>query len=246
MTHIKRTIILCLLCFSLGALAQKKDNIIIIEDHFFTEMPISADEIKGFGSITTSNGTNALVMVLKNPLPEKALKYALSATDIPESEELLELAKGARIRTTSVVQPTKSKVTEGQKFPKFTATDIEGRTWSNADVEGKPMVLNLWFTGCGPCRSEMPELSKWKDEMPQVMFFSATYETAEKARPVLESKGFNWIHLVGDTQFNQWIDTTGYPLTIVVNKEGIITHVEHGTSPVQREELKAKIQGLAQ
>jgi thiol-disulfide isomerase/thioredoxin len=246
MIQIKRVIAIGLLCFALGASAQKTDNIIIIEGHFFSVMPVSSSEIEGFAAITTSQGTRAFTMKLKNPLPEKALKYALPAEEIPEAEELLERARTTKIRSTFVVEPTQPKVSAGDTFPPFTATDIEGRTWSNADVKGKPMVLNLWFTGCGPCRAEMPELSKWKEEMPGVMFFSATYETAEKARPVLEAQGFNWTHLVDDTQFSKWIDTTGYPMTILVNKDGIITYVEHGTSPVQREELKEKIQNLMQ
>jgi hypothetical protein len=83
----------------------------------------------------------------------------------------------------------------------------------------------------------MPELSQWKDEMPDVMFFSATYEDAATARPVLEKQGFNWTAIVNDKQFKEWIDETGYPLTVVVNRDGVIVHIEHGTSPVQREEL---------
>ena len=58
----------------------------------------------------------------------------------------------------------------GDKFSDFSATDITGKRWTNADIEGKITVLNLWFTGCGPCRAEMPELSTWKDEMSDVMF----------------------------------------------------------------------------
>jgi hypothetical protein len=78
--------------------------------------------------------------------------------------------------------------------------------------------------------------------MPDVMFFSSTFEDAATARPVLEKQGFSWIPLVKDTQFKEWIDETGYPLTIVVDKSGIISHIEHGTSPLQRETLKQKIQ----
>jgi peroxiredoxin len=137
-----------------------------------------------------------------------------------------------------------SKVAVGDKFPAFTATDVDGKTWSNNDVAGAPMVLNLWFTGCGPCRAEMPELSQWKLEMPDVMFFSATYEDAAKARSVIEKQDFNWIPLVNDTQFKEWIDDSGYPMTIVVDKSGTITHIEHGTSPVQREQLKQQIQSV--
>lgn len=133
---------------------------------------------------------------------------------------------------------------EGSRFPDFSATDIDGRTWTGADVAGKVMVLNLWFTGCGPCRAEMPELSRWKDEMPDVMFFSSTYEDAGRARPVLEEQGFNWIALVGDTQFRKFVGPNGYPLTVVIDKEGIVAQVEYGTSPLQRDALKEKIRSL--
>ena len=106
------------------------------------------------------------------------------------------------------------------------------------------MVLNLWFTGCGPCRKEMPELSTWKDEMPEVMFFSSTYESPEVAKQVLDKIHFNWIPLVNDTQFKEFIGNNGYPLTIVVDKSGKIAAFEYGTSPEQRASLKKKISEL--
>jgi thiol-disulfide isomerase/thioredoxin len=228
----------CFAVFALCASAKANDKILIINGHFFSEMPVSAAEITGFSSIKTPTGTSATLITIANPLPEAALKYELSAEDVPEAAELLRRAESAKIMSLSVASPTKSKIAVGDTFPDFTVTDIDGKTWSNADVKGRVMVLNLWFTGCGPCRAEMPELSQWKDEMPDVMFFSATYEDAATARPVLEKQGFNWTAIVNDKQFKEWIDETGYPLTVVVNRDGVIVHIEHGTSPVQREELK--------
>ncbi|MDE6322216.1 MAG: TlpA family protein disulfide reductase, partial [Muribaculaceae bacterium] len=142
------------------------------------------------------------------------------------------------------LEADKPLIRVGDSFPRFAATDIDGRTWTNADVEGRVMVLNLWFTGCGPCRREMPELSTWKDEMPEVMFFSSTYEAPEIARQVLDKGHFNWIPLVNDTQFKEWIGGNGYPLTIVVDKSGKIAAYEYGTSPEQRASLKKVITDL--
>jgi len=245
MRLLKKLILLC--CATLCALAYGQDyakpkKIIIIEDHFFSELPVAASETTGIGIIKTPNGTRATVIRLANPLPEEALKYAIPAEQIPEADELLRRSKEARIGHLSFNR--EHKINVGDKFPEFSAKDIDGKVWTNADVTGKPMVLNLWFTGCGPCLSEMPELSKWKNEMPDIMFFSSTYESAETARPVLEQKGFNWIPLVNDTQFKEWIGSNGYPMTIVINKEGRITHIEYGTSPVQREKLRDKIEAV--
>jgi peroxiredoxin len=224
--------------------AQTEKNILIIEEQFFEEVPVASCEITGMGRVKADGGTSATLIRLAHPLPEAAMKYAISADSIPEATSLLEKAKTARVLTMSFAAPSDSLLAVGDKFPQFTATDIDGHTWSNKDVDGKPMVLNLWFTGCGPCRSEMPELSEWKTEMPDVMFFSATYEDAEKARPVIEKHGFNWIPLVNDSQFKQWVDDSGYPVTIVVDRTGTVTHIEHGTSPIQRETLHHHIQSL--
>jgi thiol-disulfide isomerase/thioredoxin len=39
-------------------------------------------------------------------------------------------------------------------------TDQNGKTWTLAELKGKTTLMNLWFTSCGPCRSEMPFLEK--------------------------------------------------------------------------------------
>lgn len=142
------------------------------------------------------------------------------------------------------MRASKPLIKDGDVFPDFSAVDITGKKWTNADIKGKIMVLNLWFTGCATCRKEMPELSTWKDEMPDVMFFSSTYESPEVARQVLDNVKFNWIHLVNDTRFKNFIGNNGYPLTIVVDKYGKIAAFKYGTSPEQRESLKNKISKL--
>ena len=38
-----------------------------------------------------------------------------------------------------------------------------------------------------------------------------------------------------------WIGYEGFPLTIVVDKKGIVRHAVHGTNETKREELLAKI-----
>lgn len=222
--------------------AHAAGKIIIIDGYFFDEIPVSTSSLSGLGMIKTPGGTKATKIVLSEPLPEAALKYAIPADQIPEAEELLQLAETARIMP--IAMKREDILNVGDQFPEFTATDIDGRKWSNADVAGKPMVLNLWFTGCGPCRSEMPVIAPWKDEMPDVMFFSSTYEPAETARPVIEKFGFSWTALVGDEQFKQWIGSNGYPMTVVVDKSGKVAYIEYGTSAVQREELKKQIEAV--
>lgn len=249
MNRIKAIIISLSLLLGVVCNAQSTKKIIILNGYFFNEMPAAvtnnqfSQDMKLF-TIQTPNGTRAVCIVAPSiNLSDESLQYAIPVENVHEGGELLrrynEQKDGEGISFTMGSSTPAIKI--GDKFPEFTAKDIDGKTWTSADIIGKVAVFNLWFTGCGPCRQEMPELSTWKDEMPDVMFFSSTYEAPKIARQVLDKVNFNWIPLVNDTQFKEWIGGNGYPLTIIVDKSGNIVAFEHGTSPEQRASLKSKI-----
>lgn len=249
-----RTILFSLaIFFGVTVSAESAKKMIILNGYFFNELPaavkngIIPQDINIF-VIETPNSVKAVGMYSPSiVLSEETLQRAVPVEEVKDGKELLRRYNEQKDKSkcfSSSKEAAKPSIKVGNKFPQFSATDITGKTWTNADVEGKVMVLNLWFTGCGPCRAEMPELSTWKDEMPDVMFFSSTYEAPEIAKQVLDKINFNWIHLVNDTQFKEFIGSNGYPLTVIVDKSGSIAAFEYGTSPEQRSSLKSKISEL--
>lgn len=48
----------------------------------------------------------------------------------------------------------------GEKVPDFRTTTFDGNKFSIRDMEGKLVLLDFWGTWCGPCRRQMPELSR--------------------------------------------------------------------------------------
>ena len=57
--------------------------------------------------------------------------------------------------------------------PRFDVTTFDGAAFSLADhlaTDGRPVVLNLWASWCGPCRNEMPAFDDAAARHPDVRF----------------------------------------------------------------------------
>jgi len=48
----------------------------------------------------------------------------------------------------------------GSPLPDFTFSDTSGKQLRIASLKGKPVLINLWATWCGPCVTEMPTLEQ--------------------------------------------------------------------------------------
>ena len=56
----------------------------------------------------------------------------------------------------------------GALAPGFTLMNLEGEQLNLGDFRGRPVLINLWATWCGPCRIEMPAIQsrfeKYQDD----------------------------------------------------------------------------------
>ena len=53
---------------------------------------------------------------------------------------------------------------EGKRAPNLELKDLNGHTQKLAALRGQIVVVNFWATWCGPCREELPRLSKLNQE----------------------------------------------------------------------------------
>jgi len=170
--------------------------------------------------------------ILQRAIPEEKIE------NIDEIKRLIELVE---MRDSL----TNGKIPEpavGEVFPEFNCSDINGKEWSNADIVGKVAVLNVWYSGCGPCIKEMPILSQWKTDHPSVVFLAATFHDKTLTEELATKYSFNWNQLHSDRLFTGWINGKGYPLTMVIDKTGKIRYAVHGTNEQIRVEVLSAIE----
>ena len=79
-------------------------------------------------------------------------------------KKLTESNDGSNPSTRFMANRLVVKGLEGCLLPDFIAETIDGEILNSADLRGKVLVLNFWFTSCPPCIAELPGLNRLVDE----------------------------------------------------------------------------------
>jgi thiol-disulfide isomerase/thioredoxin len=87
-------------------------------------------------------------------------------------------------------------------LPPFTLTDLEGKTWKLANLNGKATLINVWATWCGPCVAEHPEFQKLyeklKDRKDIAMLTLNVDDEAGLIAPYMTEKHYTFPVLLGN------------------------------------------------
>ena len=142
------------------------------------------------------------------------------------------------------------KFKAGDKAPDFTAKDLAGKEVKLSAYAGKNVVLlNFWGMRCGACLEEMPFLEviakKYADKGLVVLGVDTDGVDSQTVRDTLKEVNVNVTYrLVVDPDFSITDAYTNFlvPLTIVIDKKGIITYIhtgfEKGTEKRYEDEAK--------
>ena len=129
----------------------------------------------------------------------------------------------------------------------FTFVDATGATKDLSVVKGKVTLLNLWATWCGPCRKEMPELSKLQKDLGgadfQVVELSEDLKGYEVSAAYLKEVGADNLTLYADpkTAGLAAVNAPGLPVTLLLNRDGKEIGRLLGPAPWAGDEAKALI-----
>jgi thiol-disulfide isomerase/thioredoxin len=139
--------------------------------------------------------------------------------------------------------------------PLFAATlsDFDDKPAAMAAYKGRPLIVNFWARWCGPCREEIPELSKIRakhkakgtqslevigiaieDRPEPVRDFAKAYEI-DYPVVLAKDKGLALMQALGNTR-------AGLPFTVVVSRQGNIVSRKLGV--MRKADLDAAAEAL--
>lgn len=121
----------------------------------------------------------------------------------------------------------------GEPAINFSGVDVTGNKVSLQDLKGKVVVVDVWATWCGPCKEEMPYLSKLEEEMEgkNVVFLGCSVDEAKDREKWIdfvkkqEMKGTQ-IFMSGWSDITKSYDIKGIPRFMVFDQKGNIVSVD--------------------
>lgn len=134
-------------------------------------------------------------------------------------------------------------------FPAFSLPSVVDtqKLISEADLKGKPALVNVWATWCVSCKAEHPVLNQLAEQ--GVVIHGINYKDDNAAAQKWLSEFHNPYQLdIRDEQGTLGLDlgVYGAPETFLIDKHGIIRHKFVGVidERVWREQLAARYQEL--
>lgn len=112
---------------------------------------------------------------------------------------------------------------QGTRLPTISLRDAQGHAVQLDELEGKPIVVNLWATWCPPCRREMPVLAQAQASQPDVLFlFVNQGESSAQVEQFLREQGLQLDNLLFDSsgRLGQKVGSGALPTTLFYAADG--------------------------
>jgi thiol-disulfide isomerase/thioredoxin len=138
-----------------------------------------------------------------------------------------------------------------EKIAQADMTNLDNTTSKVADRKGKVVLLNMWATWCGPCRSEMPALvhlqETYGDDL-EVIGLNSDEEPLDVINKFAGDMKLNYTLVWADPQMqNELVKISkfpGIPQTFLVDRDGNLRGVFKGAGAAEirkMEEIVGKV-----
>lgn len=119
--------------------------------------------------------------------------------------------------------------------PAFELADLAGRSWSNADLAGRPAVLYFFAPWCAVCAASSPQLRwfhRWRGDDVQVLLIGLDYSSPAQLHDYARRHSLTMPVLAGTPSTAADYRIRGYPTYYVIDAQGRIARRDVGLTTI--------------
>ena len=127
---------------------------------------------------------------------------------------------------------TPGEVQKGEPLREATMRGLNGPDRALSQYRGKPLLINVWASWCGPCRMEMGSLERltWADQGKRFAVIGISTDDSESAaKAYLRSANATINHYIDRAlELENMLGAERLPLTILVDAKGRVLDKHYG------------------
>jgi peroxiredoxin len=127
---------------------------------------------------------------------------------------------------------TPGEVLVGASLPDITLNGFSGNTKKFSAYRGKPLIINVWASWCGPCREEIGSLERlskrYGGKQLNVIGISTDDDVVAAATFIKESKLTFTNYIDSNVRLENMLGANTIPLTILIDERGRIIEKVRG------------------
>ncbi|MGD0502580.1 MAG: TlpA disulfide reductase family protein [Steroidobacteraceae bacterium] len=125
---------------------------------------------------------------------------------------------------------TPGEVPVGANLPDAALQGLNGPSRALSSFRGRPLLINVWASWCGPCKQEMASLERlaWQERYFAIIGIS-TDDYADKAQGLLKNTNATISHFIDhDLQMENMLGASHLPLTVLIDANGRVLQKIYG------------------